>query len=110
MVSATLHSLEGPQRSRLWPAVVLLTAALLLWTGFQTFQLIRERGTLQSIRAAQEPTIQQAVKLRGQLDSIAKRTLELAQQGNAGAATIVEELAKRGITIKLDAATPAQSK
>ena len=50
-------------------------------------------------RARQEAPIQQAGKVRAQLDSIAKRTLELAQQGDAGAATIVEELARRGVTI-----------
>ena len=108
--SAVSEHVDRPQRSRLWPPVVLLTIALLLWTAFQTFQFGQERAALQRIRAAQEPTIQQAVNVRAQLDSIAKRTLELAQQGNSGAAAIVEELAKRGVTIKPDAAPPAQNK
>jgi hypothetical protein len=94
---------EPAHRSRLKSAVMLLTIAFVLWMAFQTFQLGRERVALRRIRAAQEPTIQQAVNVRAQLDSIAKRTLELAQQGNRSAATIVEELAKRGVTIKPDA-------
>ena len=93
------------QRSRLWPAVILLTVALVLLTGFQTFQLGRDRAALHRLRAGQEPTVQQAVTLRAQLDSIARRTLELAQKGNSGAASIVEELAKRGVTIKPEGAS-----
>jgi hypothetical protein len=96
-------------RLRLWPTVALLTIALLAWAGFQTFQLARERSILQRVKAGQEAPLQQAAKVRAQLDSIAKRTLELAQQGNAGAATIVEELAKRGVTINPSSpATPTK--
>ena len=82
-----------------WPAVTLLMVAVVAWFAFQTAQLVRERGALQTVRAAQEPTIEQAQKLRAQLDSIAKKTLALAQQGNSGAAFIVQELARRGVTI-----------
>ena len=67
--------------------------------GLQTFQLGRERSNLHRIREDQENTMQQAKRVRAQLDSIAQRTLELAQQGNQGAAAIVEQLARRGITI-----------
>lgn len=92
-----------------WPAIALLTVAVVAWLAFQTVQLARERGTLQTVKATQEPTIEQAQKLRAQLDAIAKKTLELAQQGNSGAALIVEELARRGVTINPNqpAATPA---
>jgi hypothetical protein len=69
------------------------------WFAFQTYQLVREQGVLQSVRVAQEPTIEQAKKLRAQLEIISKKLLELAQQGNPGAAQIVEELARRGVTI-----------
>ena len=82
-----------------WPALALLTIAVVAWFGFQTFQLIRERSALQAARVSQEPTIAQAQRIRGQLDSVTKSTLELAQQGNASAAYIVEELARRGVRI-----------
>ena len=82
-----------------WFAVTLLTFTLVAWFAFQTYHLARERTALQTAKAAQEPTIEQAQKLRAQLDVISKRTLELAQQGNTGAAFIVEELARRGVTI-----------
>jgi len=102
------------ERPSPWVAVTLVTVAMVSWFAFQTYQLVRERGALQSVRAAQEPTIEQAQKLRVQLDTISKKTLELAQQGNPGAALIVEELARRGVTINPNPpagpAAPAPSK
>lgn len=83
--------------------VCLVVIAFVLWAGFQTTQLLREHGTLTAIRAAQETPVQEAAKLRAQLDSIARGTQELANQGNANAKTIVAELQKRGITINLPA-------
>jgi hypothetical protein len=103
-----------PERPSPWLAVTLLTIALVAWFGFQTYQLVRERAGLQAARASQEPTIEQAQKLRTQLDAISKKTLELAKQGNAGATLIVEELARRGVTINPSSpagpAPPAPSK
>jgi|SRR6185503_2874080 len=96
------------ERPSPWLAVTLMTIAMVTWFAFQTYQLVRERGVLQSVKVAQEPTIEQAKKLRTQLEAISKKTLELAQQGNAGASLIVEELARRGVTINPNLpATPA---
>ncbi len=97
-----------------WLAVTLLTIALVAWFGFQTYQLVREQAALERAKASQEPTIEQAQKLRAQLDAISKKVLELAKQGNANATLIVEELAKRGVTINPTSppapSTPAPSK
>jgi hypothetical protein len=101
-------------RSDPWTAVGLLTVAIVAWLSFQTVQQIRERTALQTVRTAQEAAIERAQKIRGQFDTIAKKTLELAQQGNAGAALIMEELARRGVTISpsspLGSPPPAPSK
>jgi hypothetical protein len=91
---------EAEPRSAPSLTVALLTIALLLSTTFQTFQLVRERGNLHTLYASQESPLQQAQRVRGQLDSIARRILDLAQHGNTGAATIVEQLARRGIRIE----------
>jgi hypothetical protein len=85
-------------------AIILLTVAVLAWFGFQTAQLVRERSHLHAVRASQEAPIQQAQRVRGQLDAIATETLALAKRGNTGAAMIVEQLARRGITINPGAA------
>jgi hypothetical protein len=84
---------------------LIVALGLVIWTGFQTTMLVGERSTLNTARAEQEATIQQAVKLRAQLDSIAAKTQMLADRGNTGAKTIVEELKKRGVTIDPNATT-----
>jgi type II secretory pathway pseudopilin PulG len=97
-------SLPEQARSDPWTAVALLTIAVVAWLSFQTVQQIRERTALQNVRTAQEAAIERAQKIRAQFDTITKKTLELAQQGNAGAGLIVDELARRGVTI-----TPSSS-
>ena len=87
------------ERPSPWLAVTFVTLAVVAWFAFQTYQLVRERSSLQSVKTAQEPTIEQAQKLRAQLDLISRKTLELAQRGNPGASLIVEQLARRGVTI-----------
>lgn len=97
-------SLPEQARTDPWTAVALLTIAVVAWLSFQTVQQIRERTALQNVRTAQETALERAQKIRAQFDTITKKTLELAQQGNAGAALIVDELARRGVTI-----TPSSS-
>ena len=82
----------------------LLAASWLLWTIFQMAMLLNEGANLKTLKANQEVTVQQAVKLRAQLDSIAAKTAELAAKGNSGAKAIVDELKKRGVTINPTAA------
>ncbi len=103
-----------PEPPSAWLAVTLLTIAVVAWFGFQTYQLLREQAALQTARASQEPTMEQAHKLRTQLEVVSKKILDLAHQGNAGATLIVEELARRGVTISpsppLTPAAPAPPK
>ena len=106
--SGDTHKDSLPIRGLVVP-VCLVVVAFVLWTGFQTSQLMRERGMLKAILASQEAPVQEAAKLRTQLDSIARGTQELANQGNPNAKTIVAELQKRGITINVPApAAPTQ--
>jgi hypothetical protein len=86
--------------------LVTLAASWAIWTVFQMVMLINEGGNLKTLRANQENTVQQANKLRAQLDSIAAKTAELAAAGNTNAQTIVNELRRRGVTINPTAAKP----
>jgi hypothetical protein len=79
--------------------LLLIAVAVVIWTAFQTTQLLRERRYLKAVLTDQSPTVEQSQKLRAQLDSIAKGTLQLANQGNSNAKVIVDELRKKGITI-----------
>jgi hypothetical protein len=78
---------------------LLLLVAWLLWSGFQTLQLLRERTNLSTLYANQEPTIQTAQQMRQQLDAIAAGTRRLADAGNPQARAVVQELARRGVQI-----------
>lgn len=92
--------------NRRWAAVVILATALLVWQAFQTFQFVREWKAFRAILASQEPTIQRAERVRAQLDSIAKQTQELAWAGNVGAASIIDGLGRRGVSIDAAAGSP----
>jgi hypothetical protein len=97
----TDNSARDPaERSRVYLPVVLLATAFFLMVGFQTSQLIREHDNLVTMRASQEATLQQAVKLRQQLDTLVGKTAQLADEGDPGARSIVDDLRRQGITIK----------
>ncbi len=84
--------------------LVLIVATLLLMVGFQSVQLMREHDLLETRIANQAGPLEEAKKIRMQLDSIAKSTAQLAAQGNANAQRMVEELKRNGITINPNAA------
>ena len=92
-----------------WPSA-LLSMAFVAWLGFQTWQLIGERSQLQMARATQDQPLEQAQKLRVSLDTLATSTQSLAAQGSVSARTVVEELAKRGVTINANGAASAPLK
>ena len=83
--------------------VILITLALLIWAGFQTVQLFKERQTLKQAFDKQEQLVDNGKKMRTQLDAIAAGTKRLADQGNANAEMIVQQLAKNGININPNA-------
>lgn len=80
--------------------LVILAGAIVAWFAFQTFQLTTERGDLAAIKAGQATQVEAAAKIRAALDTLASSTQRLANSGNANAQVIVEELRKRGVTIK----------
>ena len=109
--SAAAHS-----NKTLSPALPLVLGllALLSWLVFQTTVLWSERSVLATAHQGQQQTVDNAGKLRGQLDALAADTQRLADTGNTNAALLVAELKQRGITINPNAgatkATGAQGK
>lgn len=79
--------------------LLLVIMALVIWFSFQTVQLFKERQNLKTMHANQDQIIADAGKMRSQLDAIATGTQRLAEQGNTNAQTIVQQLAKSGISI-----------
>jgi len=80
--------------------VAFLAVAFVLLLGFQMAQLIREGRAIGQVRTAQEPTVQEGLRLRAQLNSIAGKTAALADTGNASAKAIIEDMRKLGISVK----------
>jgi regulatory protein YycI of two-component signal transduction system YycFG len=94
-------------RPSLFLPLLLILITLVLWFGFQTYQLVKERSNLKTLQTNQETMFTNAQKMRAQLDAIAAGTAHLAQQGNANAAQVVNALKAKGITINPNA-TPGK--
>ena len=96
-------SVPAPSSRSLVLPLMLVIVAVLLMLGFQTVTLWQERDALTIRYAKQEPALQQSQQMRAQLDSIARKTADLADQGNTNAALLVKTLQQRGVTINRSA-------
>jgi K+-transporting ATPase A subunit len=97
---------EGSARrgtSGVFVPLLLVIAALLVWFGFQTVQLVAERSQVETLHGNQTPVFQNAQRMRRQLDTLAAGTQRLADGGNANAKAITDALRQRGITINPEA-------
>jgi len=90
--------------------LLLVIIASIVWSAFQTTQLYKERQNLKTLYDNQEQIVTNAKKMRAQLDVIAAGTKRLADQGNANAQLIVQQLAKNGININPNAQAQAAPK
>jgi len=91
-------------------ALTLVVLSWCAWTVFQTVQFVRERNHLTQLKANQETPIQEATKVRAQIEAITADTVKLAAEGNAGAQRIVLELQKRGFKLPANAKPAAPTK
>lgn len=80
--------------------LILTIVSLLVWFGFQTVQLVVERGNLSLVKGNLEAPMQESQKVRAQLEALINKTSELAKQGNANAKSVIEELERRGLPIR----------
>jgi len=80
--------------------LLLIIVTITAWFAFQTVQLAKERSSLAQLKAGQVQTLENAKKMRAQLDSIASGVAQLAQHGNADAKLVVKALRERGITLR----------
>lgn len=104
-----MHENQAMQPNPLRLPLVLTIGSLFIWFGFQTFQLIIERKSLLSITGSMQESVQEAQKLRTQLETLITKTAELAKQGNPSARKAVEELEQKGIPIKAEPQQPSKA-
>lgn len=87
-----------------WLPLLVLAFAILLWVAYQSYALFNERAALLAAAAQLAPQAEAATKVRASLDNIAAGVKRLAEGGNANARVIVDELARRGVTINPNSA------
>jgi preprotein translocase subunit SecF len=80
--------------------ILLLAAAMLMQGYYQRTLLLDQTEALAAQWEQQQSAMQEGQKLRKQLESIAGATASLAEQGNANAILIRNQLQSRGITIR----------
>ena len=79
--------------------LLLLVLGAVAWPAFQCYQLANEKQAIATIFGNQIRQFDDSGKLRNSLDGLARDTALLAAKGNASAKLIVDELARRGVTI-----------
>lgn len=80
-------------------ALAITIAALLLLAIFQTVGVVRDHYMLAAASAAQQPAVDQGVKLRAQLQTLAGKTAELARSGDTAARDVIDLMHREGVTI-----------
>lgn len=73
--------------------------ALCAMAGSQCFYIWKDHEALLAGHAAQQAGVDNAVRMRAALDTLAVDTQRLADAGNAGVAALVAQLKQAGITI-----------
>jgi hypothetical protein len=79
--------------------IILVVVSLFVLMAFETGQAIHDRGALADLRRSQEPTVQEAVKLRQQLELLAGKTARLAAEGDEGAKAVVDQMKRQGVNL-----------
>jgi len=94
---------SGQERDRvingLGLPIILVVVSLFVLIAFETAEAIHDRGALADLRRTQETTVQEAVKLRQQLEGLAGKTAQLAAEGDEGAKTVVDQMKRQGVTL-----------
>jgi len=79
--------------------LVLAILSIFFLIVFQTYQSIRDRSNLNELLRAQEPTVQEGVRVRQQLEALATKTSKLAADGDTGAREVIDLMQRQGIKL-----------
>lgn len=79
--------------------LLMLAAAVAIWFGFTTMQLIQERDELRVAGENQLSRIENAQRLRANVQSLNAQLQALRDRGNRNAIEILEQLEKQGIDL-----------
>ena len=79
--------------------VVLLVESFFVLLEFETGYAVHDRGALAEQQRLQEPTVQEAIKLRQKLEALAGKTAQLAADGDDGAKAVVDQMRRQGVNL-----------
>jgi len=82
-----------------WLPVVLIVVAFFVLISFEAGYAIHDREALAEQKRLQEPTVQEAIRLRQQLEALAGKTAQLAAEGDEGAKAVFEQMKRQGVTL-----------
>lgn len=77
----------------------ILALVVFIGTAFQTVEAFHDRSVLHQAKTQQDKPLEDAQKVRAQLDALAVGTLKLAQEGDKNAQAIIDRLKALGITV-----------
>jgi hypothetical protein len=83
--------------------LALVVVSLFVLMAFENWQAIRDRSALADVMKAQQQSLEQGAKLRQQLQLLAGQTAQLAQAGDAGAKSVVDQMKAQGVTLTVPA-------
>ena len=79
--------------------LLLVVVSLFLLMAFHCYLAVRDRSNLSELRAGREQPLQEAMKLRQQLNSLAGEAAQLAIDGDAGAKAVVADMKRQGVAL-----------
>ena len=88
-----------PEPGGWWLPVVIVVVSFFALMAFETGYTIHDRDALAEQQRLQEPAVQEAIKLRQTLEVLARKTAQLAADGDEGAKAIVDQMKRQGITM-----------
>jgi|GEM_PF-731503 len=83
--------------TQLLTPMIFMALTLLILFCFQMSQILHDRDSLNQSISQQEPSIQEAQKINAQFGGLVMGTRRLAEQGNKGAAALVDQLKQIGV-------------
>ena len=100
--------MEQQNQYRLFMPMLMLAAAVTVWLGFTTMQLIQDRDDLRVAGENQQLMVEQSQKLRIKAKELGDGLLALRDRGNKTAADIIAQMEKQGIKMTAKGAAPEQ--
>ena len=88
-----------PEPRGWWLPVLIVVVSFFVLMAFETGYAIHDRDGLGEQQRLQEPAMQEAIKLRQKLETLAGKTAQLAADGDEGAKAVVDQMKRQGITL-----------